>query len=431
MKHFSKAFFILLVFALIIRVVLVVSTSQRLKEHGDMYLHRDWGRVAFLYGPADTYSEDHISDVGIVNNLPPGATYLFGSSYYTSIQASKVVFKVMNRPEGTYLWTNDGTFASMFLKLPATVADLVIGALIFVIVSKLNKKYALLSASLYLFNPITIYNSAVWGQFDAVPTMFFMLALFFLTSRHYFLSVLGVFLSLYIKFSMLPLLPLYFIILFLTGARKKVILSIVGAIAVILLITLPISRKPVQWLFDYTIHNGAGKNSNVTSNVYNFWWLVIAPKINSITVSAGDTFFITSYLVWGYILFGIFFGPLVYGVWKIKDTILKPEYLYGFFAAVAFIFYIFLATMHERYLFPLFPLLAIFVGLRKEYVWIFFAVSTIHFINLISVWQYIPLPGQVNDVFLSQIFSWVMSLCLVTIGLLFYTKILKQYVLKK
>ena len=97
MPNIKRSILFIFVLAFLIRILLIVVTSQSLKEHGDVFLHRDWGRVSFLFGPGETYRKDNISNVGAVNNLPPGATYMISSMYYSHIQISKVIFKILQK----------------------------------------------------------------------------------------------------------------------------------------------------------------------------------------------------------------------------------------------------------------------------------------------------------------------------------------------
>ncbi len=63
--------------------------------------------------------------------------------------------------------------AAYIVKLPPNLFDMAIAFLIFVFVGKrLPFKMALLSSSLYAFNPAVIFNAAIWGQFDAIYTFF-------------------------------------------------------------------------------------------------------------------------------------------------------------------------------------------------------------------------------------------------------------------
>ena len=69
------------------------------------------------------------------------------------------------------------SMASM-LKFVPNLFDLATAALIYFFVRKqATFKVALISTALYAFNPAVIYNTAVWGQFDAVYTFFLILSL--------------------------------------------------------------------------------------------------------------------------------------------------------------------------------------------------------------------------------------------------------------
>lgn len=424
---------VILLIALFIRIALVVMTSQSLYEHNDSYLHRDWGRVAFLYGPAETYQKEHISNVGIVNNLPPGATYMFGGMYYMHVQASKVVNIILHREPGMVLWMNDGTFANMFQRLPAVFADLVIGVVIYLMVSTKQKKNALLAASLYLFNPASIYNSAVWGQIDTVPLMFFMLALLSLIKKQYFFSMLFVVASLFVKLSLLPLLPIYGIILLTQVPIKKIASYSLVILGIVLVAILPISSQPHIWLIEFLSKNSSNVLNNITANAYNFWWMMIAPKISVPAVTVSERFLFMTYGTWGYLLYSIFIIPLAWNIWMKRKTKLSPEFLTGLFAVVSVIYFLFLPSMHERYLITFFPFMAAYVGFRKEYMKLFLVLSVVYTINIISVWQYrVPeVDIRSNPVLTNQQFSWVLSLIVTVSGLYLYGKFIKESLSKR
>ncbi len=75
-----------------------------------------------------------------------------------------------------HLWhllfaAHDGGYAILrsLVKLPAILADLGVGALIYAIAARFaSKRVALGAAALYLLNPATIYISALWGQVDSI-----------------------------------------------------------------------------------------------------------------------------------------------------------------------------------------------------------------------------------------------------------------------
>src|SRR5580698_2945149 len=65
------------------------------------------------------------------------------------------------------------------VKLPAILADLGVGALVYAIVRRFaGTGYALGAAALYLLNPATIYISALWGQVDSITGGLALLAIY-------------------------------------------------------------------------------------------------------------------------------------------------------------------------------------------------------------------------------------------------------------
>ena len=62
---------------------------------------------------------------------------------------------------------------SYIVKLVPNIFDMLITVSIYVFARKqLSFKQSLLAAGLYAFNPAVIFNAAVWGQFDAIYTLF-------------------------------------------------------------------------------------------------------------------------------------------------------------------------------------------------------------------------------------------------------------------
>ena len=68
------------------------------------------------------------------------------------------------------------------IKIPAILADIGVAALIWSMIGELGggRRAALVGAGLYLFIPITWFDSVVWGQVDSVGLVFLLLAIRFL-----------------------------------------------------------------------------------------------------------------------------------------------------------------------------------------------------------------------------------------------------------
>ena len=64
-------------------------------------------------------------------------------------------------------------------KFPAIISDILSGWLIYLIVRKIkNKKWGLIAASFYVFNPAILANSSLWGQVDSLTALFSLLAIY-------------------------------------------------------------------------------------------------------------------------------------------------------------------------------------------------------------------------------------------------------------
>lgn len=126
---------------------------------GDMDIFAAWLRTAMLYGPGDLYAK-----AAPDFNYPPGSALMF------------VVAAAIVRHFG-------GTFANMetareAIKLPSILADLACAVIAFDIVRRIaGRGAALAAAALEAFNPASIYISAFWGQYDAIPVAFALAAL--------------------------------------------------------------------------------------------------------------------------------------------------------------------------------------------------------------------------------------------------------------
>jgi hypothetical protein len=106
-----------------------------------------------------------------------------------------------------------------------------------------------------------------------------------------------------------------------------------------------------------------------------------------------------------------------------KDT---PEKTFLLFATLALISFLFLPKMHERYLYPFFPLLAVSLGFSKRWLWYFVSISIVHFLNLFISWdpgyiKYIPYSLLENDWF-----KWGLAVGLVCVFFVFYKEVLSR-----
>lgn len=413
------------------------------RENTDLLRWRDWGRIAFLYNLSDTYKTTHLNFGTLANNMPPGTLYIISAMFNLNIETNKVILKIMHVKEGSRHWMNS-QLLNGHLRLPSIASDILLSFLIYKIVLSIRKKekYALIASSLFLFNPVIIYNSSFWGQDDSKNNLFLFVSLYLIYKRKYFMSLLPLFLSFYIKLSLIFLLPIFIFILYRGGVKKVIILSAtVFSLIIICLLTLPISLNSPRWIVNFLIANISGEIQNITAFAFNFWWVIFMPwiksgnPINLFNFSeirligsplSNNIYFGLSLSNWAIIIFGLSLLPLLRKVYCLKKKVLQPQNFFLIFSVVVLLGFMLLPRMHERYMYPLFPLLITYYGLSQKMLVVIILLTIFHFINLYIVWHPMILSVMPYTVFDNQFFQWIISLLILLTTIFFYTNSIKK-----
>lgn len=416
--------------------------SYQFRENTDVLRYKDWGRIAFLHGLADTYKPDHLSFGTLANNQPPGSLYLISSMYYGHLQAAKLYLKFFpNSPETNAFII--GPILHTFLRIPQIVADLGIGILIFLLVKHYTTvKQAVIASSLFLFNPVIIYNSSFWGQMDSINNFFLILALYRLLKNCPRSSLLSYGLSLFVKLSLIFIAPLFLCISYVSSIKNQrtFVFAIFTSIITTVLLTLPISLSPHTWFYSYMVNNSLGEMQHITNFAFNFWWMIFKPAIH---VVGNENLFVFSEVrltgspldstlflqiplrYWGVFLFILFSLPLYWKVIKVKKT-LSTQLIFHLLSLLALLSFLFLPRMHERYLYPVFPLLAAYIGLSKKAVWVYVLLSIFSTINLYIVWHPMRLAYFPYELINSQLFQWTISVGIVVVASIWYIHSMRE-----
>lgn len=437
----SRPILILILGGFVLRIIVAV-WSFGFRENTDVLRYRDWARISYLHNFADTYRQDHISFGTLANNQPPGSLYIVSGMYNINIIAAKIILRVTGEKPEKLQWIN-GPLLNFTLRLPSIIADLMIGLMIFTLVkTKTSEKLALISSSIFLFNPSVIYNSSFWGQMDSLNNLLFLLSVFFILKKKISFAIICFFASLYVKLSLFFLFPIFLLIVIKIFFEKKniIISSLVISVVLIGVITLPISSKPYSWIFDFIKNNAGGEIQSITSFAFNFWWMIYKPlilvgrpidafnfsEIRLIDSPDSYTLFLnTSIVNWALALFTIFLLPVFYKTFRLKKATIKPEYIFLMFSVISVIGFLFLPRMHERYLYPLFPLLAIYIGLKGKFMLTYIILSLLNLINLYLVWHPMLPPYIPYNIMNNQMFQWTVSIAIVATGSIFYIRSLK------
>jgi hypothetical protein len=145
---------------LLLRIVLafIVFPGQGLAS--DLGLFESWASTLAQVGPGAFYATAGTA------NYPPGYLYVLW------------LVGALGEPAGHLLEISSGQAIVLMLKIPAIAADVGLATLLYLAGRRwYGQRAGLLAAAVYLFVPVTWYDSALWGQVDAVGALVMLAAL--------------------------------------------------------------------------------------------------------------------------------------------------------------------------------------------------------------------------------------------------------------
>lgn len=232
--------------------------------------------------------------------------------------------------------------------------DLATAGLIFYFVRKQSSfKLAIMSTAFYTFNPAVIFNVAVWGQYDAVYTLFLVISLMLALRSKPKLSAAVFAIAILTKPQGIALAPLIIYLIFRKNGIKNLLISVAVFAATVFVVILPFEwSNPVTFLSK--IYFGAYSGYQYTSiNAFNLWGLF------GLWQPDGNLFIL------GWALFGAFAAFTLYVLHKRFNV--SGDWLAIFAAFMLFFAFFMLPTrIHERYLFPAISMLALMFPFIKK-----------------------------------------------------------------
>jgi hypothetical protein len=362
-------------------VVLVLCLVARLwfttqSKHGDMYNNLDWGEGAAVHGLSVFYDLPKEDWNHSRPNQPPGSIYLHLVSYWLNQWGSR-----------TIAWANDSipVFPSKLvwwweiygnlvtIKLPSIVGDFAIFGAIVTMARRWGKEDLGLKVGLvYLLNPALWYNSSWWGQTDSVVAAYMLWSIVFLFTKQPWKASFFAGLSLITKASWAPIVPLIAIYWWRNHYKLAPVL---GAALAVLLVAIPFHPHldVVTWLINlYTTRILPGESGFITVSAFNFWHFLVGQKL-----VPDRNFTLMANLLVG--MLGLV-GMVIVGRRP------NPQ---GFLRAATILFFgvfLFASRMHERYLYPIFPLMSL--GIVTGFSWAlpYALASVTYIINLYYQW---------------------------------------------
>lgn len=349
-KHFL--FLTLIIAAFSIRLLLIPLPAFKI----DMDAWVAWSYRLFDLGLAQFYSPE------VWTNYTPGYLYIL---WIVSI--INVIFSL----------SSAGLI--ILIKLISIIFE--IGLAIFVYFKfqkNFSKKALLILSTFLLFNPATIFNSAIWGQIDGILTFFLLLAVYYLSTNHIQKSSLFYSFAFLIKPQSLALAPLFLIDIIKTFSLKKTKNLILPGTLLFFVLSLPFFLSdPIFGVFKLIFQ--MSQDYPATSLfAYNFW------GIEGFWISDLQTIGPLTYRTIGTILFVAFIAFVFFlGVRK------KSNY-YALATLLFLAFYFIPTRVHERYLYPSIPFLFIYAFIIKSKLLVILSValSTLYLLSQYYVYVY-------------------------------------------
>lgn len=362
----TKKLIYLVLLALLIRLALVYFQFS-----GDVRNHLIWGESVINDGAFSFYTR-HFPGFNDAN-YPPLTIFVFAFFRY--------LYQICNH---FLIWQNFNLkflpsflvpiFASLnmqaaFMKIPAVLADLGIGILLFRLFDK--KQNRLLIPALYLLNPATIYVSAVWGQIEAIPIFFLILSYYFLP-RRYYLSHLVFALAILTKQTALWVLPIFLIIWVKQGNLKSLLQGLTLQAIVFVLFYFPF-LSPLNSFSAY-FSTLAGSSTLASDQAMNLWYFIFGGR----GVDDSILWLGLSVRNWSLILLSMTGVSICVWLWKRFSDEKMAAGLF-WFSMIAFFFQ---TRVHERHLAPAIVFLLVTGYPKKWKILFYFLLSAYYMYNL-------------------------------------------------
>ncbi|MEX0783213.1 MAG: hypothetical protein WD557_11225 [Dehalococcoidia bacterium] len=243
------------------------------------------------------------------------------------------------------------------------------------------RTFALVGAGIIAFQPAVLYDSAVWGQTDSAISTAILGSLVLAAINRPFAAGAVLALGLAVKPHPVIIGPVILILLWRAGGMRSILHAAAGGLVVAAVVLGPwILHGELRRIIDVYEVLFTKERQRLSELAWNFWWVLDQqgdPQPNDR---------IGSWLPLTYKNAGFAISVLS-GVLATAYAWLRPG-LRGALVAAAYLasaFYSWPVGSHERYLYPFLALLLPVALLDRKWMWLYVAVSTTFFLNLVTV----------------------------------------------
>nr|ART39150.1 H138 [uncultured bacterium] len=379
-------FWVILAVAALIRAVCVQAKGYEF----DMFMFRDWAVLA------------HDQGFGAVLHAP--------DQDYIGYHYVLWLVTALYAPIAGEGWQDDYLLLHV-LKIPGTIADLGVIALLYLTTANIFRRHpdlipqsvtsftprmpgfgreaaidlALLASLLYALNPGVIYATSYWGQLDSVPTFFMLASLAAISARRVPLAWALLAIGFVLKPQAVILYPLLGIMT-LRGWGIRGLIQASLATAAVMAVGYVYFVLIGEMDTVLTIYRGifTDESTKVSTSAWNLWWpsrVFEDPNPSDAIFSVGGLQL--SYTAASQLLTGMSGLLALAYAWRAKS----PLHAYVAASFLAFSFFMLPMKIHERYLFPILAMMAPLAVQNRGAFLMYLAVTLTFAANLFGVYQ--------------------------------------------
>jgi len=389
----ARQLVLILLLALALRLPFMTTTGY----DADVRMYETWSWKATTLGIHTAYDPS----AGVTSDNHPGILYPFKAIgwAYQRLFDPEFPFPELTRMDHRLL-----------LRFPAVLSDLLIGVFAYAVARRrLNHRLAAMALAAFVFNPAIIFDSAYYGQLDAVHSLLLVAAVVIIGEGFPGWGWLVMGIAMLTKPQTYVVAPLLVLVTARRfgwwGLVRGGLASVVGG----LLVVLPFLRFGTFDSFARYMISISQVHPVVGANADNFWWWMTGGQAARIFDTTPVPVLAALGLSLSYRTAGV---VLVLGVllvvWYAAWHRPHPPALYEWAALSALVFFVLSTEMHENYMYLTLPLLALVFYNERRFTILYAGLSVTFLANMALHYPAIVawLVPQNPDIFFGQELFW-------------------------
>jgi Gpi18-like mannosyltransferase len=310
---------------------------------GDLQQYRTWVRALVNDGLATAYWPPPLADPTAIRpplDYPPLFPYVLWVLGHGLAALAPA-------------WLDSDRLLDFAVRLPLVLSNLLLAALVYVEARRIVPARAVLALALVALNPALIFDTAYWGQADALLTLLVVLAFVSLARGRPERAWVTMALAVLVKPLAAPLAPLVALETLRRFGPARVFRCAGVAAVAVLAVFLPFAWIGRLGDIVREVVLQVDVMPFVSVNAHNLWWLVGGgvPWVSAQVRPLG----LLSFKMLSLALFGAFYAVTLVRLWRSSEERASSVAAAG----TALGFFVLVTHMHENHLFAAVPLLAL------------------------------------------------------------------------